>query len=161
MPEMDGIETLRRIRTIDPDVPVYILTGFEDNYREQLKTLESDSIAFEILAKPIQKNQLLFFINSIIEKRVDETVHYTIRLYTAGYNPTLMTHFQKLQDHLNTKANTRFSFETIDCLKHAELADEAYVFATPTLVKAMPLPERRVIGRIEKIENVSAALGIL
>ena len=67
MPGMSGPETLRAIREIDPNVPVYIVTAFHTEYREELRELITDGIAFEILNKPIENDQLLHAVQSALE----------------------------------------------------------------------------------------------
>ena len=55
MPDMDGMETLRLIREIDPDVPVVIVSGHatEDLARKLLK-----EGAFDFVAKPVDLSRL-------------------------------------------------------------------------------------------------------
>ena len=55
MPGIDGFETLRRIRSIDPDIPVYIVSGAGD-------TTQNDELiaigATGILPKPFRIKEL-------------------------------------------------------------------------------------------------------
>ena len=55
MPDMDGVETLRLIREINPDVPVIIVSGHatEDLARKLLK-----EGAFDFVAKPVDLSRL-------------------------------------------------------------------------------------------------------
>ena len=66
MPGMDGADTLRAIREIDINVPIYIVTAFENEFHDKLKEISKDGISFEILAKPIEKKQLLAALESIL-----------------------------------------------------------------------------------------------
>ena len=51
MPGMDGVETLRELRKMDNDVPVYIITAFHEEYLDGLKRAAQDGIDFEIFPK--------------------------------------------------------------------------------------------------------------
>src|SRR4030043_17685 len=53
MPGMDGVQTLRELRKMDRDVPIYIITAFYEEFVGQLKSAEVDGIDFELLRKPI------------------------------------------------------------------------------------------------------------
>ena len=55
MPEMDGFETLKRIKAIDPDIPVTMVTAVWDN-EEGRKCLEAG--AYEYITKPVDFNHL-------------------------------------------------------------------------------------------------------
>ena len=66
MPGMDGTDTLREIRKKDKAVPVYIVTGFENEYFETLKKIREDGIGFELLKKPIEQEQLLSVVKGVL-----------------------------------------------------------------------------------------------
>jgi CheY-like chemotaxis protein len=55
MPEMDGIETLKRIKTIDQDIYVAMVTALWDE-KEAKKTFEAG--AYEYITKPIDMEYL-------------------------------------------------------------------------------------------------------
>lgn len=50
MPDMDGFETLKKIKAIDPDIPVAMVTAIWDN-DEAKKAMEAG--AYEYITKPI------------------------------------------------------------------------------------------------------------
>ncbi|RWU02987.1 response regulator [Pseudodesulfovibrio sp. S3] len=66
MPEMNGIETLRRIKAIAPDLPVIILTGHADS-----KTLIQgmDFGAFDFMLKPVGTDELYFKVLDAVRSR--------------------------------------------------------------------------------------------
>ena len=66
MPGMDGMETLRAIKTIDPRIEVIMLTGYGEphNVEEGLK-----SGAFEYIMKPVDIEQLALTIQKAKIKR--------------------------------------------------------------------------------------------
>jgi circadian clock protein KaiB len=50
--------------------------------------------------------------------------------------------------------------EVVDVLRDPSRAAEASVMMTPTLVKLLPLPERRFVGTLHRTEAVLTTLGI-
>lgn len=68
MPGMDGVETLRELRKMDNDVPVYIITAFHEEFFDKLKSAAQDGIDFEVLRKPIDSDQLTAITKDILEK---------------------------------------------------------------------------------------------
>ena len=61
MPEMGGIETLRRIRRHDPGVLVVILTGYGDS--DSIRDAADLNVS-EFLGKPFDNRQLIHVVNS-------------------------------------------------------------------------------------------------
>ena len=54
-----------------------------------------------------------------------------------------------------------YTLEIIDVLENPKLAEEEKIFATPTLIKKMPPPARRIIGDLSDRERVLNGLGII
>lgn len=67
MPGLNGVETLRELRKMDKDVPVYIVTAFFKEFLEGLKSAEEEGIDFEVLKKPIGGDEIVFVTKSILE----------------------------------------------------------------------------------------------
>jgi len=55
MPDMDGLETLKKIKAMDPDIPVAMVTAIWDN-DEAKKVLEAG--AYEYITKPFDMEHL-------------------------------------------------------------------------------------------------------
>jgi circadian clock protein KaiB len=53
-----------------------------------------------------------------------------------------------------------YSLDVIDVLEQPDLAEEAKVLATPTLLKLLPLPLRRIIGDLSDKEKLLVGLEI-
>ena len=66
MPDMDGIETLRRIKKIAPGVEVVMLTGHA-NVEVAMQGLELG--AFDYLMKPIDIDDLLYKLQDAFKKK--------------------------------------------------------------------------------------------
>lgn len=52
----------------------------------------------------------------------------------------------------------QYQLEIIDVLEHPELAEEDKILATPTLIKQLPPPLRKVIGDLSDKEKVLLGL---
>lgn len=66
MPGMNGIETLRRIKALKPDLPVIILTGHA-NSKALIEGMECG--AFDYLLKPVGTDELYFKVLDAVRAR--------------------------------------------------------------------------------------------
>ncbi len=67
MPGLNGVETLRGLRKIDKDVPVYIVTAFFKEFFEGLRSVEEDGIDFQMLKKPIGAEDIVLVAKGVLE----------------------------------------------------------------------------------------------
>jgi circadian clock protein KaiB len=51
-----------------------------------------------------------------------------------------------------------YDLDVIDVLERPQAAEDARILATPTLVKELPLPARRIIGDLSDIAKVLVGL---
>ncbi|MBV9576609.1 MAG: response regulator [Gammaproteobacteria bacterium] len=70
MPGMNGAETLRALRKINRNIPVYIVTAFHKEFLEDLQSLRQEGIKFELLRKPLGGDEILMIANSVLNKPV-------------------------------------------------------------------------------------------
>lgn len=68
MPGMNGLEVLRKIRTADPEVPIYIVTAFYKDFLDEISRAIEDGLKFEITHKPISPDQIVLIATSNLEK---------------------------------------------------------------------------------------------
>jgi DNA-binding NtrC family response regulator len=66
MPHMDGMETMKEFRKIDPNVPVIILTGHGD-IPTAVEAIKSG--AYDFISKPPEFDRLVFTLRRAIERR--------------------------------------------------------------------------------------------
>jgi DNA-binding NtrC family response regulator len=66
MPHMDGIETMKEFRKIDPNVPVIIITGHGD-IPTAVEAIKSG--AYDFISKPPEFDRLVFTLRRAIERR--------------------------------------------------------------------------------------------
>jgi DNA-binding response OmpR family regulator len=67
MPGLNGVQTLRKIREMDKDTPVYIITAFYGEFFQELRIAEEEGMKFEVMKKPIGGEQLVLVAQSILE----------------------------------------------------------------------------------------------
>lgn len=67
MPGMNGIETLKKIRIINSKIPVFIVTAFQEEYLSELKELSAEKLNFDLLNKPLDRNQILKSIGEVFD----------------------------------------------------------------------------------------------
>lgn len=92
--------------------------------------------------------------------RVSEKPHYLLRLYVTGQTPRSIKSVENLQRLCDKHLAGRFSLEVIDIYQQPALAAEGQIIAAPTLVKAMPLPLRRLVGDFSDAERVVLGLDL-
>ncbi|MGD0828928.1 MAG: response regulator, partial [Desulfobaccales bacterium] len=66
MPDLDGLETLKKIKALDPEVEVIIITGY-GTIQSAVETIKAG--AFHFLSKPFVPNDLRNLVNRALEKR--------------------------------------------------------------------------------------------
>ncbi len=87
------------------------------------------------------------------------TDNYVFKLYvvnTASASQKTIRHIKKILE----KAGIKYSLEVIDVLENPELAVDAGIAATPTLVKEAPPPIKKIVGRLDDKSKILADLGI-
>jgi circadian clock protein KaiB len=83
---------------------------------------------------------------------------YVLRLFLSGNSSGNERALQRLHQFLETSLNQPYTLKVIDVYKNPELAEADQVSATPTLVKAWPLPVKKLIG---DFQDTSALMGLL
>jgi circadian clock protein KaiB len=83
---------------------------------------------------------------------------YILRLFVAGSSPRAKQALDNLQRLCDEELHGRYQVEVIDVLERPDLAEADRVLATPTLIKRLPPPLRRVIGDLSDKEKVLLGL---
>ena len=76
----------------------------------------------------------------------------------AGKTPRAELAIANLRRICDQELGGRYELAIIDVLESPELAEEARILATPTLIKQLPPPLRRVIGDLSDKEKVLLGL---
>jgi len=67
LPDIDGLEILRRIKVLDPSTAVIIITGYSD-VRMAVQTVKHG--AYDYVTKPLYPDEILYTIKSALERRL-------------------------------------------------------------------------------------------
>lgn len=91
----------------------------------------------------------------------------SFQLFVAGTSATALGAIALLQRACGDRFGNAYELEVVDVLSRPDLADDAHVMATPTVVRHRPHPIRRVVGDLTGLgafldgarEGVAAPLG--
>ncbi len=96
------------------------------------------------------------------DRRADQAPdeRYVLRLYITGMAPRSTQAIANIRAFCEEHLPGRYDLEIIDLYQQPESAQDAQVVAAPTLVKELPLPERRLIGDLSDKQRVLAGLDL-
>ena len=83
---------------------------------------------------------------------------YLLRLFVTGASLRTGTAIANLRRICEQELEGRYDLEIIDVLEFPDVAEEEKILATPTLIKSLPLPLRRVIGDLSDKDKVLLGL---
>ena len=85
---------------------------------------------------------------------------YVLKLYVTGTSPRTRQAIENLQRICEQELRGRYKLDIVDVLEQPQAAEDDRVLATPTLIKQLPLPLRRVIGDLSDREKVLFGLEV-
>lgn len=83
-----------------------------------------------------------------------------LKLYITGRTPKAERAISNLRKIIEEKLESQYELEVIDVLETPQLAEEDKILATPTLLKQLPAPIRRIIGDMSESEKVLLGLDL-
>jgi circadian clock protein KaiB len=83
-----------------------------------------------------------------------------LKLYITGMTPRAQLAIANLKRICEADLAGQYALEIIDVLEHPELAEQDKILATPTLIKQLPPPLRRVIGDLSDKDKVLLGLEV-
>lgn len=86
--------------------------------------------------------------------------HYVFRLYVAGNTQKSANTILKLRQVCEEYLKGQYELEVIDIYQQPSAAKTDEVIATPTLVKRLPLPIRRIIGDLTEKDRILVGLNL-
>jgi circadian clock protein KaiB len=87
-----------------------------------------------------------------------ENEKYFLRLYVTGITPKSTRAIQNLKKICEENLKGRYELEVIDIYQQPTLAKDEQIIATPTLIKKLPNPLRRLIGDMSDKERILVGL---
>jgi circadian clock protein KaiB len=86
---------------------------------------------------------------------------WELRLYIAGHTEKSVTALNNLRRYCEEHLKGQYKIEVIDLLRKPQLAEGDQILATPTLVRKVPEPIRKIIGDLSNEEKVLVGLNII
>jgi circadian clock protein KaiB len=86
--------------------------------------------------------------------------NYLLKLYVTGKTPRAEKAIANLQRICSEELQGQYELQIIDVLEHPQLAEDEKILATPTLIKRLPPPLRRVIGDLSDKDKVLLGLDV-
>lgn len=87
-------------------------------------------------------------------------LHYILKLFITGRSSRSENAIRTLQSLCSQDLGGQFELEIVDVLEHPEEAEERHILATPTVVKELPCPIRKVIGDLTDKDKVLLGLDL-
>jgi circadian clock protein KaiB len=84
-----------------------------------------------------------------------------LQLYITGITPRSERAIANLRRICEERLDGHYEMVIIDVLERPQLAEDEKILVTPTLIKSLPLPSRRVIGDLSDMEKVLSELDLL
>ena len=85
---------------------------------------------------------------------------WELRLYVAGQTPRSIRAFANLKVLCEERLKDRYRIEVIDLMKHPQLARGDQIVATPTVVRKLPQPIRKIVGDLSDTLRVLVGLDL-
>ena len=86
---------------------------------------------------------------------------FALRLYVVGRTPRSTRAIANLRRLCDELVPGRVEVEIVDVAEQPDRAEADRIIATPTLVRELPSPQRRVIGDLSDFDRVLAGLGLV
>jgi circadian clock protein KaiB len=90
----------------------------------------------------------------------EERATYVLKLYVTGTSPRAEVAIANLRRICEQELRGEYKLEIIDVLEHPQVAEDDKILATPTLIKQLPPPLRRVIGDLSDKTKVLLGLEV-
>lgn len=84
-----------------------------------------------------------------------------LKLFISGPSPRSDAAIRTVRRICEEDLRGAFDFVVIDVREYPQAAEEGHILATPTVVKELPPPIRKVIGDLSNRESILIGLGLL
>lgn len=86
--------------------------------------------------------------------------NFVLKLYVTGKTPKSERAIVNLKNICEKELKDQYDMVIIDVLERPQLAEDEKILATPTLIKELPPPLRRIIGDLSDSEKVLLGLDL-
>ena len=94
-------------------------------------------------------------------RKAEGSERYVLRLYVAGMTPRAGRAIENVRAVCAEHLGGRFDLEVVDIYQQPALAKGEQIIAAPTLIKALPLPLRRIIGDMSNRDRLLVGLDLI
>jgi circadian clock protein KaiB len=84
-----------------------------------------------------------------------------LRLYVGGASPRSLDAIRNVKRICDEALTGRYTLEIVDVYQQTHRAAMDHVVAVPVLVKQLPLPPRRFVGRLSHSRHALRAFGVI
>jgi len=85
---------------------------------------------------------------------------FKLKLYVTGQTPRARQAIANLERIAADELNGQYEVQIVDVLENPQLAEDEKILATPTLIKTLPPPLRRIVGDLSDTEKVLLGLDV-
>jgi len=85
---------------------------------------------------------------------------FKLRLYITGKTPKSERAIANLKEICEKELKGLYELQIIDVLESPQLAEDEKILATPTLIKDLPPPLKRIIGDLSNSDKVLLGLDL-
>ncbi len=100
---------------------------------------------------------------AVFEKLLKSTeagLHYSLRLYVSGSSARSSLAVTNIRSLCDEYLAGRYDLEVIDIYQQPAEAAADHIIATPTLIKTMPPPPKRLVGNLADRDKVIVGLDL-
>lgn len=85
---------------------------------------------------------------------------YVLKLFVTGKTSRSELAIKNLKEVCKTKLSNNYQLEVIDVIESPQEAEDDKILATPTLIRQLPPPIKRIIGDLSNKEKVLVGLDL-
>ncbi|HUN54629.1 MAG TPA: circadian clock KaiB family protein [Smithella sp.] len=89
-----------------------------------------------------------------------EREFYDLRLYVVGQTPRSTQAIANIRKICDEYLQGRYDLKVIDLYQQPTLAQGEQIIATPTLIKKLPVPVRKLIGDLSDTQRILVGLDV-
>jgi circadian clock protein KaiB len=86
---------------------------------------------------------------------------YILSLFVTGSTPKSLRAIQNIRALCEERLNGRYDLKVVDIYQHPEQVKPEQIVVTPTLIKKLPLPLRKLIGDLSNKDRLLLGLDIV
>jgi circadian clock protein KaiB len=90
-----------------------------------------------------------------------EAGQYRLVLFVSGSTPRSLRAIQNIKKLCEERLHGRYTIDVVDAYQHPHHLKPEHILVTPTLIKKLPLPIRRIVGDLSDKDKVLMGLDII